>query len=257
VLLDMPIPDDGEHPTRTIRDTVLRSLEQDGGEPADLVTVPVLRRLFELYDGRAFGGLLSQALPDGSPGMPQMRVSNRMTRTAGKTTCRQERRSALTLRRTASIEIAVSAPLLRAPIDRDVGVLVSGVRCFDQLDALQRVFEHELVHVLMFCLGWEPGCSTPTFREVASGLFGHRESKHRIELEPPAWRLRGATGDAVAIRPGDRVRFEHRGTRHEGFVNRITKRATVLVEDPRGTRYSDGGRYAKYYVPLSLLEKLA
>jgi len=37
-------------------------------------------------------------------------------------------------------------------------------------------------------------------------------------------------------------------------VNRITKRATVLVEDERGMRYSDGKRYAKFYVPVASLE---
>jgi len=43
--------------------------------------------------------------------------------------------------------------------------------------------------------------------------------------------------------------------RHEGTVNRITKRATVLVEDPEGEPYSDGKRYRKYLVPLQLLTR--
>jgi hypothetical protein len=40
-------------------------------------------------------------------------------------------------------------------------------------------------------------------------------------------------------------------------VNRVTKRATVLVEDARGVRYSDGRRYAKFYVPVGMLERCA
>jgi hypothetical protein len=35
-----------------------------------------------------------------------------------------------------------------------------------------------------------------------------------------------------------------------GLVNRITKRATVLVEDAEGQKYSDGLRYKTYYVPI-------
>jgi hypothetical protein len=50
------------------------------------------------------------------------------------------------------------------------------------------------------------------------------------------------------------VRFRIDGRELEGIVNRVTKRATVLVRDERGTPYSDGWRYAKYYVPVSQLE---
>ena len=35
-----------------------------------------------------------------------------------------------------------------------------------------------------------------------------------------------------------------------GRVNRLTKRATVLVEDPEGERFSDGRSYRRYYVPI-------
>ena len=42
-----------------------------------------------------------------------------------------------------------------------------------------------------------------------------------------------------------------------GRVNRITKRATVLVEDIGGQPYSDGLRYKIYYVPIAHLESLS
>lgn len=38
-------------------------------------------------------------------------------------------------------------------------------------------------------------------------------------------------------------------------MNRITRRATVLVEDSRGVLYADGKRYLTFYVPLPLLRK--
>ena len=45
------------------------------------------------------------------------------------------------------------------------------------------------------------------------------------------------------------------GARHVGVVNRITRRATILVESDAGTAYSDGKRYLKFYIPLTMLAK--
>ena len=56
------------------------------------------------------------------------------------------------------------------------------------------------------------------------------------------------------IKVGDQVRFRLDGAQYAGIVNRITKRATVLVKDPQGVRHSDGNRYATFYVPVELLE---
>lgn len=56
------------------------------------------------------------------------------------------------------------------------------------------------------------------------------------------------------IKSGMVVRFKFDGVEHKGVVNRVNKRATVLVQDRRGERYSDGKHYAKYYVPVQMLE---
>jgi hypothetical protein len=58
------------------------------------------------------------------------------------------------------------------------------------------------------------------------------------------------------VRVGSRVRFLHEGQELVGWVNRITKRATVLVEDIRGERFTDGKRYLRFYVPLERLRLL-
>ncbi len=55
------------------------------------------------------------------------------------------------------------------------------------------------------------------------------------------------------VKVGDRVQFQHEGKKYRGFVNRITKRATVLVPTPMGELFSDGKRYLKYYVPIQNL----
>jgi hypothetical protein len=61
---------------------------------------------------------------------------------------------------------------------------------------------------------------------------------------------------AFGIKVGDPVGFELDGVWHVGRVNRITRRATVLVQDPQGQPYSDGKRYRGFYVPLPLLRKI-
>ena len=83
---------------------------------------------------------------------------------------------------------------------------------------------------------------------IANRFFGHTDHHHQL-ITP---RERAFT--EFGIRPGARVSFRFDGQHHIGVVNRITKRATVLVEDKRGERYSDGKRYTKFYVPVSLLE---
>jgi hypothetical protein len=50
------------------------------------------------------------------------------------------------------------------------------------------------------------------------------------------------------------VTFLFEGRPLTGRVNRLTKRATVLVEDPEGESFSDGLRYRRYYVPIVHLQ---
>ncbi|MGE3820312.1 MAG: SprT-like family protein, partial [Isosphaeraceae bacterium] len=80
-------------------------------------------------------------------------------------------------------------------------------------------------------------------------IFAHEASNH--ELMTP--RLEAAR--THGIRTGDHVTFEYQGARRSGRVNRITRRATVLVEDPAGRPYTDGKTYLSFYVPVSMLEK--
>ena len=199
--------------------------------------------LFELYDRRVFSGALSRALGDG--GRLGFRVSRRMTRAGGKT---YHRPAAGPGR--PSYEIAISAHLLFTNFD-DPGraVQVNGLVCRDRLDALQRIFEHELVHLVELLLTGSSSCRAEPFRALARRLFGHRHVTHGLETP----RVRAMKEHGLGV--GDRVAFAFRGARLEGRINRITKRATVLVEDPGGDPYTDGRRYRKYYVPLGFLER--
>jgi hypothetical protein len=103
------------------------------------------------------------------------------------------------------------------------------------------------VHLLELLVFNSSSCSVSRFHSLASSLFGHREYTHRL-ITPHERALK-----RFGIRRGDRVSFQAQGARLFGIVNRITKRATVLVEDERGARYTDGKRYARFYVPLPML----
>ena len=67
--------------------------------------------------------------------------------------------------------------------------------------------------------------------------------------------MREVAAAVHSVRVGDRVAFDHAGVERRGVINRITKRATVLIPDPAGELYGDGNRYRRYLVPLDRLRK--
>jgi hypothetical protein len=126
--------------------------------------------------------------------------------------------------------------------------VVTGIECRDRLDALMRVMEHELLHLAEYLAFDETRCAAQRFQSAAFNLFGHTAHKHAMLTR------RTRTLQSTTMRPGHRVRFALDGVTHVGTINRINTRATVLVESPRGTRYTDGKRYLKFYIPLVALE---
>lgn len=200
--------------------------------PADLAF------LFGAYDALFLDGTCGELL--GSNGLT-FRLSSRMTRAGGKTTRLREPDGA------THYEIAVATSILFDGFAADdPEVTVCGLPCRHRLDALQRVFEHELVHLAEWLCWDESHCGRARFRDIARRLFLHKAHTHQLIT-----RAERAAG--IGIGAGSRVAFRYRGQLLEGRVNRVTKRATVLVEDPEGERWSDGRRYVRYYVPLEEL----
>jgi hypothetical protein len=210
-----------------------------------------LERLFGLYDREFFRGLLGEMLLEDLAHPMAFRLSRRLTRAAGQT-MRQVRRVPVAGKMSERVdyEISVSTTLLFSTfqnVERDV--IVGGLNCHDRLEALQRIFEHELLHLAEF-LGWgRSSCSADNFHALSRRIFAHEGVSH--DLVTP----REQAAIAFDVRVGDHVSFEIEGIRHHGRVNRITRRATVLVESPGGEPFSDGRRYLTFYVPLALLRK--
>lgn len=228
---------------RLIYDTVLKeSPYVDRGDFTQINTSD-LPRLFEEYDRRFFDRQIVATLGDAPL---RFRLSTRMTRAGGRTARYTSRNRPGNSR----YEISVATTLLYQCFTGDDHrpITVAGITCNDRLEALQRIMEHELIHLVEMLLWTKTSCSAGRFQSIASRFFAHRGSTH--ELVTPSERALVRFG----IRPGVRVRFRHDDVDYIGIVNRVTKRATVLVEDPCGVPFSDGNRYSTFYVPVEMLE---
>jgi hypothetical protein len=203
------------------------------------IHVDDLRRLFHEYDREFFGGRCGEALAGRALGF---RLVSRLSKSAGVTRRIYHHRSGVT-----SFDIGIGTTLLFdgfGPGER--ATEVCGIPCESRLDALERVFEHELIHLIEQLCWNRTSCSAGRFQEIARRVFGHRAHTHNLIT-----RRERAAG--LGIRPGTQVSFGFEDRVLHGIVNRVTQRATVLVEDPAGQRYSDGRRYRKYYVPVGTL----
>ena len=231
--------------TRLIYDTMLReSPHFDGGNFATIHSSD-LKRLFHQYDTSFFKAQIGATL--GRTPL-HFRLSKRMTRSAGQTA----RFTPANRSGRRFYEISVSMTLLFQCFagDDHRPITATGLECHDRMEALQRVMEHELVHLIEMLLWTTSSCSVRRFQSIALRFFGH--TTHTHELITPAERAFAEFG----IKPGDYVRFRFKGGDYTGIVNRVTKRATVLVQDTRGRRHSDGNRYSTFYIPVESLEAL-
>jgi hypothetical protein len=180
-------------------------------------------------------------------------LSQRLTRSAGLT-----KRFAPRTRKgsppspASRYEIVLSTTLLFQSFkDVDRTIRVNGIVCKDRLEAAQRVFEHEMLHLIEMLIWTRSSCDASNFKSLAWNYFAHSETRHGLITQQERARAR------FDLRVGDNVTFLFDGVRHVGVVNRITRRATILVESPAGTPYTNGKRYLKFYIPLTMLEKTA
>ena len=198
-----------------------------------------LELLFKAYDEHFFAGLCRRAL-DGRK--LRFRLSPRMTKAGGATA------RLVTAAGETFYEITVASSMLFEGFGRtDRRITVCGLECENRLEALQRIFEHEMVHLVEQLCWQTSNCAAPRFQDIARRHFLHRAHTHKLITR----RERAAQS---GIRVGSRVSFLFEGHPLTGRVNRLTKRAIVLVEDPEGERFLDGRRYRKFYVPIIHLE---
>ncbi|MEM0927073.1 MAG: hypothetical protein AAGJ83_13610 [Planctomycetota bacterium] len=217
----------------------------DGPNFAKLAKEDVAR-LIRLYDDHFFSGkVLSEAGKEGI----EFSLSSRMTSVGGKLVTQYPDGDYYGRRK---FELVLSSTLLFQTFE-DVSrpIEVAGRLCHDRLDAMQRIAEHEFVHLVEMLIWNDGNCNQPRFQSIANRYFGHTDYQHNLITQ----RERAAV--RFQIRVGDQVAFTHDGHQMEGRVNRITRRATVLVANAKGERFSDGQRYVRYYVPLERLRRMS
>ncbi len=232
--------------TAAIYQTVLKESPRVKQPNFDRIGSDDLARLVDLYDRHFFEGWLAGAVKAKTGAPLMLRLSAKMTRVGGKTSKYRTRRPGGG--KGSFFEIAIASRMLFQTF-RDVQrpVVVCGLTCADRLEALQRIMEHEIVHLIELLVWDQSSCSGQRFKRLTANIFGHTDRTHALVTA----REYAAVRHGVVV--GGMVSFEFDGRRLTGRVNRIHHRATVLVEDDAGRPYSNGKRYARYYVPLGSL----
>lgn len=228
---------------RTIHEFMLSNSELIEEPNFRQISTADLGLLFQVTDEQFFGGEVGRACESLSSPL-KFRLSKRMTTSGGMTTMQRNGRS-------ADFEIAVGTTPLFQTFQNERPSRVGGRVCKSRLEALQRIMEHEMIHLAEMLIWSDSNCAARRFKGIAKNYFGHTESNHQL-LTP-----RDVAKRKYSIKAGDYVAFRAEGRLLKGFVNRITKRATILVDDNKGTMYTDGKRYLKYYVPIGQLKKVA
>jgi len=202
--------------------------------------------LFHVTDEYFFEGTVNRLCEQQADRPLSFRLSTRMTSAGGMTTMQtsRDRRNP-----TREFEIAVATTPLFATFKDEPTAIVSGIVCRNRLQALQRIMEHEMIHLVEMLLWNDSNCAAKPFKRIVKRFFGHTESNHQL-LTP-----RDLAKKRLGISQGDLVTFSNQGQNLTGHVNRITKRATVLVASSKGSMYDDGCKYVKYYVPLNRLKR--
>ena len=230
-----------------VREAMLRESKHIKAPNFDEIHADDVGRLFRLYDSVFFDGRLELAAKERSGSPLRFRLSSRATRAGGKTIMYRRRQP-----KGIEYEIVIASRLLFLTFDEvERSVIVCGHQCHDRLEAMQRIMEHEMVHLAELVVWSKSSCRAERFHGMARRLFGHTGFNH--DLVTP----RESAAVKFNLQVGHMVSFEMEGRTLTGRINRIQSRATVLVEHPEGTKYTDGKRYQKYYVPLPMLRREA
>ena len=202
--------------------------------------------LFHVTDEYFFDGSINRLCEQQADRPLSFRLSTRMTSAGGMTTMQTSHHRR---KPKHEFEIAIATTPLFATFKDEPTAIVSGLECRNRLQALQRIMEHEMIHLVEMLLWNDSNCAAKPFKRIVRRFFGHTESNHQL-LTP-----RDLARKRLGISQGDLVSFSSQGKNLTGHVNRIAKRATVLVASDKGSMYDDGRKYVKYYVPLSRLKR--
>jgi hypothetical protein len=211
----------------------------------EVISEKDLQLLFKLYDTI----FLESYFRINFKGILKFKLSHQMTKSAGIT--KTSRNISVIALEKQQFEIKISLDFLfdyyKSIREKSVGGIITN----DPLDVLMLVFEHEICHVIEFLVFKFSSCKKERFKTISNNIFGHKESYHKL-----------ATNSELiftnyGLKPNDKVSFEYEEKLLKGIIYRINKRATVMVEDKKGTFTNiSGKRFSKYYMPINTIKKL-
>jgi len=197
--------------------------------------------LFDLYDKYVFNNFFANNFNEPL----NFSLSKKMTRAAGKTIVTSRQGSS------PSYEIRMGINFFFQYYLTDSEKKVSGIITTSPLEAFLIVFEHEICHLIEFYKFGNSSCKKNAFKNMAYKLFKHTDVYHALPTNS------NIAGKVYNLHLGDLVEFEYNSKTLQGTISNITKRATVMVKDNKGLyRDNKGYRYAKFYIPLTLLKRI-
>ncbi|MCB2292399.1 hypothetical protein LGK95_02450 [Clostridium algoriphilum] len=201
-----------------------------------------LKILFDLYDKEFFNDYFSKSFK----GSLTFSLSTRMTSSAGKTIYSRKLKLLREAEETYEIRMGIKFFYQYYKVDREK--IVSGINTKDSLEAFQIVFEHELCHLIELHLYKESSCKKIRFKTMVNVMFGHTDVYHQLPNQ------KEIVSKEYGLAIGQKVSFINEGTKYNGFIYKINKRATVMVKDSKGTyRDGNGNAYSKWYVQFGQL----
>lgn len=201
-----------------------------------------LKTLFKLYDKEFFNNYFSEKFK----GKLTFSLSTRMTSAAGKTIYNKKIKLLNEVEEAYEIRMGIKFFFQYYKVERDK--IVSGIKTKDSLEAFQIVFEHELCHLIELHLYKESSCKKQRFKTMVNNIFAHTDVVHQLPSQ------KEIISQEYGLKIGQKVSFVSQGTKYNGFIYKINKRATVMVEDNKGTyRDEKANKYSKWYVQFANL----
>jgi hypothetical protein len=213
----------------------------------------VLQDLFDAYDKEFFNNEIKKHAKKKNYTF-SFAIGEKMTSTAGVCSFKT---------RECKIQIKISRPIYNEIFSKgENSHRLGGLLCYDKLECVQLIFEHELIHALidLFCpeimqrqAGYKKRGNThpKTFTEAAFWQFGHTEYRHD---------LLGGEGSALEKKSEQAKEFKQvlkKGAKvlvYSGKEKRETE-ATILNDPVKGAnrismRLADGRRFGIPYVSI-------
>lgn len=138
---------------------------------ADVTLFPnLLDNMYKLYDYYFFSNLISNSLAKVG-GSAIFKFTDRMTSTGGS--CGIVGR--------CTYEMKISSDRLNKLTPENISnVHANGITPINKIEALQLIFEHELVHMILQMFSIAKEMHGPFFQKIALNLFGHTDFRHGI-----------------------------------------------------------------------------